>query len=299
MAAPTAPTLTSLVTEALKKAGYSSPSSSLLTRAKDEWMEEVKHDIWTRAKKLKSLHTTSIMVTTNGQARYSMPTDFSSDMTMTLLDGNTTGTAQDGTVSTVTLASSETLGESDVIGKEILIYSGTGKGSFSQVTSYDSSTKVATVTPNFATAPTTGDEYMIVDTYYPLIQKPVWELDRTNYPSVRDRPTHFFPIGDSDYGEFILYPVPYRNSTKPWGIRLRYYANLLTLDLSSTLMSTLYQRWRNVWIQGVMVKALENDDDNRQLAVRDIYNNKLIELIMRETYGGDLSNLRCTIVDYE
>jgi len=45
MAAPTAPTLSSIVSEALAKAGYPIPSAALTTRASNQWMEEIKDDL--------------------------------------------------------------------------------------------------------------------------------------------------------------------------------------------------------------------------------------------------------------
>jgi hypothetical protein len=45
MAVPTQPTKTTLVTEGLKKAGYPSPSAAQLTRAEDEYLEEIKWDL--------------------------------------------------------------------------------------------------------------------------------------------------------------------------------------------------------------------------------------------------------------
>ncbi len=96
MAAPTAPTLTIITTEGIKKAGYANVLTSLLTRSQDEWMEEIKNDIWTLAKKIKSLYTTSFAVTTNGVEKYSYPTDYSSELALVLMTGNTTGTAQAG-----------------------------------------------------------------------------------------------------------------------------------------------------------------------------------------------------------
>ncbi len=58
MAAPTPPNLATLATEGLKKAGYKSTGanwSTLLTRAEDYWMNEIKNDIYEAEKRLKSL----------------------------------------------------------------------------------------------------------------------------------------------------------------------------------------------------------------------------------------------------
>jgi len=299
MAAPISPTLISLTTEALKKAGYPSPSASLLSRAQTEYMEEIKNDIlvMTGGRKLKSLHTVSCLPTTNGQSRYSLPTDYFSDMTLTLMDGNTSGTAQAGASGTITLAADFSSTEGNLLGKEIFIYSGTGVGSLSQVTAYNDTTKVATVTPDFNTAPDGTSKYLIIERYNKLAQTPLWNYQENTKVS-RGEPDSYYLKGDADYGELILAPAPYRSSAIPWGMQCKYYANLMTLDLASTLISTLYQRWRNVWIQGVKARQLENDDNRKAPTEDQKYRVMLQQLIGRETYGADLSNLQCTVSDY-
>ncbi|PIU80805.1 MAG: hypothetical protein COS71_01470, partial [Candidatus Moranbacteria bacterium CG06_land_8_20_14_3_00_40_12] len=66
------------------------------------------------------------------------------------------------------------------------------------------------------------------------------------------------------------------------------YANLMTLDLAGTLMATLYQRWRNIWLQGVYAKALKYEvkdgDADMQLL---IYRQLITDMIRNDTYGID------------
>ncbi len=297
MAAPTPPTLVSIVTEALKKA-VSVATQADITRASDEWMEEIKNDIWGEGMWLKTLHKVEILVTTNGVSRYPYPTDFSSDLTLVLLDGNTTGTAQDGTISSITLKSDATSSDTDHVGKEFLIYEGTAKNSMSQVNSYSGTTKIAQVVPDFNESPDSTSKYMRVDKYSPLKQNPIWDLDRIERSDQRGEPTGFYPIGDSDNGEFILNKSPYRDSGIPWGMQLRYYANLMKVDLDSSLMSTLYQRWRNLFVQGIYAKKLKQIGETTAKLEMDTYYSRLQALIMRESYGMDLSNLQMTVSDY-
>ena len=161
MAAPTAPTQLSLTTDGLNRAGYANPTSPQLTTA-NGYLEEVKNDIVNIERRLTSLHTTAILVTTNGQSRYALPTDFLSDLTMKRLDGTLYGTAQAGAVGSITLAADDAQEEGDIIGTEILIYENTGKGSLSQVTTYNSTTKVATVYPAWVTNPDATSGYWIL-----------------------------------------------------------------------------------------------------------------------------------------
>jgi hypothetical protein len=303
MATDTAPTIAILVTEGLRKAGILNPRAGGLAyeRAQSEWMPEIKNDIWSRAKKLKSLHKTAVGITTEGVDRYALPTDFSSDLTLNILDGLNTGTAQAGAVGSITLAAAEAISEATLKQRKgILVYSGTGKNSFSQVTAFNTSTKVATVNPNFATAPANGDSYMIVDTVSPVLQNSIQRLDRMiRGTGGTGKPEIFYPKGDADNGEFVLYPKPYRSSGVPYGMQLRYYADLMLLDLSSTLLSTLYRRWRNVFLTGLRFKALQSQDtdgkDKRIEGAKIDYRSELSDLIGRETYGVDLSDTQIIV----
>ena len=298
MAAPAVPTATSIVTEALKRAGYSNPSSAQITRGEGEYMAEVKNDIFMLGKKLKPLYTASVLVLTEGRSRYSNPTDYASDMVMDVMYGSHVGTLQAGAAGSFTLSATESIGATSIIGKDLLITSGTGIGSMSQVVTYSDTTKAGSPSPNFTTAPANGSGYMIVDTYQPLIQKPDWEMGKIDNIVGQGRPLYYFPIGDADYGEFILKPAPYTSDTTVYALRMKYYANLLTLDLAGTLQSTLYHRWRNLYTQGVLAKQLQDDDDNRADRENQKYIGLLQAMILRETYGMDLTNLQMNTSDY-
>jgi hypothetical protein len=299
MATPTAPTATTLVTEALKKAGHSSPTASQITRAEDFFMNEIKNDIHTLAKKPKFMHTTSILVLTQGKKRYSNPPDYSSDMEMTLLSGTNTGTATAGAVGSITLDSTVSFNDSDIVGKDILVTANDGKGSMSEVTAWNDTTKVATVTPDFTDAPANGSEWTLIDAYDHLEQTPSFEFDRkVRNDTLLGRPTHFMPVGSADEGEFTLYPVPYTDDSSVYGVRLRFYANIMELDTTGTLMTKLYSTLRNIWIAGVKAKQFEQDEDSREFAAKQEYNSLLQAMIMREQYGMDLNGLTMSVEDY-
>jgi hypothetical protein len=278
MASPTAPTLTAITTEALRKAGMKSPTSDQLTRAAT-WMEEVKRDISRRERRLKSLYVTAYAVCTIGKSRYSLPTDYFSDLAITILDGTRTGTAQDGSVSSITLAADESITDDELIGRFIFATSGTGALSYSQCTSYSETTKVAGVTPDFTTAVANGTGYMITDDTFPL-GPPVYisKIDAMNATTSKDTPVMFAFTGNSTTGEFALWPVP----DIAYGIQLRYYLNLMTLDLAGTLIGTLYRNFYDVWVQGVYARQLQSNDDIRAQTEMQLYFNLLDLSVMDE-----------------
>jgi len=280
MAAPTAPTLSTLVSEALSKAGYGTPPTAITTRGEDYWAEEIKSDIWNLSQgKLKSLETEFIHSITHVTPRISNQSDFSKGISMTLLDGTHYGTAQTGGTTSITLAAAEDA--TDVAGKEIFIYAGTGINQISFCTAYDTSTKIATIL-TVATALDNTSKYLILDASYPLDWMPRWHYDSIVSAGTKGTPLSFASESDVDYDEFILYPSPYRASAIPWGLRQRYYANLLTLDLAGDLMEIIYQEWRGLFVQGVFFKALQDMDDDRAEAEKGVYLNMLNAVIARE-----------------
>jgi len=292
MAADPIPTLNSLVNEGLEKAGENLSNGTMLTRAREKWMPEIKDDIFTDSKKLKSLHSTAILVLTPGLSRYSRPTDFSSDLAMQLLTGNITGTAATGTISSITLANATDAN----VGDSVLITSNTAKANMSQITAINATTKVADVSPNFNTAPDSTSTYRIITKLTPIKQKPLWFLRNHPYDITASDPRWFFPIGDEDDEEFELYPIP----GTAYGLQLTYYLDLTEIDITSTLMSTLYKRWRNVFVQGIYSRALDNIDSKKAPAQNTKYQRMLSQLRSREQYGMDLSNLQTTLAgDYD
>lgn len=293
MAAPTAPTLSSVCTEGLKKAGYSTSSAqwtSLLSRAQDEWVEEIKNDIYTTEKQLNVLQTSVVQITTGGINQYSLPSDFGIIVSMTLLDGSSgaaIGTFQTGsTTGSWILDSSEDVTAANLIGKEIIVYYGTAKNQIAQVTAYNATTKTASVT-GCTVAPVLNDLYMIVDSYTEIHPDSVRDYDNKGNITSSGTPVNYHLTGNPDGGGYLIYPNPYRSNEVPWGIKIRYYADLTRLDLASAVMTTIYRRWRNVFVQGVYAKTLQESDDSRYPAEMNTYFNLMNRMIASEKYGVD------------
>jgi hypothetical protein len=297
MSVPTASTLLSLVTEGLRQAGIFNPTPTQLTTYQDEVMEQLKNNLWQSVKQMKPLMTFSYGVLVPGQSRYSCPTDYSSDLSMVILVGLTTGTAVSGTINTLVVpASAGSFGEDQTLGKELLITGGTATPSCSQVISVTGTGPYTlTVYPNFQAAPDGTSTFMLVDNQYPCDPDHIANYDKFR-PASLDRPRKFYPVGNEDFDEFIFDVAP--DGKQVYGVRMRYYVNIMTLDLTSTLMSTLYLKFRDYWIKGVKAQALADNDDTRAqqgFAERDM---KLQELIISQQYGTDLHQLRQHVEDY-
>jgi len=74
------------------------------------------------------------------------------------------GVAQAGASGSITLASTASAVNSIYVGSLVTILSGTDSGDTSQITAYNGTTKVATVSPNFAVAPDTTSAYAVIPT---------------------------------------------------------------------------------------------------------------------------------------
>jgi len=291
---PTNPTLLSIVTEGLNAAGESNPSAAMISRASSNWVEQIKNEIWHLAKKPKILHVTSYTVINQGQSRYAYPSDYSSDLFLTLLWGSDSNTCQTGTINTITLNSSDKSGI-QIIGKEILMMSGTSAGSYSQIVTYDPATKLAAMVPNFDTAPVAGDGYMIVDQEYPVETRPIFDWDARIKLVAPGLPQYLYPVGDDVSGYFVFNCPPDRTR----GARLRYYSDISLLDVNSDLMSVIYRKWRNIFIMGVKALKLQDEDDDNADGALQGYRRALHDLIYREMYGMDLSNITDRVTDYD
>lgn len=299
MAIPATPTAVTLVTEGLRQAGIFNPTQTQLTTYRTEVMEQLKNELWQSVKQAKPLMTFSYAILTPGQSRYSCPSDFASDMTMVLLTGLQTGTVQSATANALVLpASAGQFGVNNTLGKDLVILAGSASASVSQiigvVTNVDLSTTL-TVYPNFQATPDSTSTYMIVDNQYSIEADHIANYDRYRTSGL-SRPQKFYPMGDEDFDEFIFDVAPDANYY--YAIRMRYFVNIMTLDLNSTLMGTLYLKFREYWIKGVKAQALMDNDDTRGPEALAERNMKLQEIIMSQVYGTDLRTLREHVEDY-
>jgi hypothetical protein len=261
-------------------------------------LEQLKNELWTELKQSKPLMTFSYMNLVPGQSRYSCPADFSSDMTMVVETGLTTGPILSATANTIVITTpSGSLGLSQTLGKDLCIISGTAAASVSQVTNLvvTGITTTITVYPNFQATPDATSMYMLVDAQWPVESRHIALYDQYRTAGV-DRPRYFFPMGDEDFDEFIFDVAPDNNY--PYVVRMRYTVNIMTLDLNSTLMSTLYQKFREYWIRGVKYQALSDNDDTTAPATEQERKFKLQALIHSQQYGTDLRDLQQKVGDY-
>jgi hypothetical protein len=292
MAISTAPTALSLAQEACSKANH----VNAVGRARDEWMEEIKADIWRNERRLRLLMTLGAQTLTAGVGKYTMPSDFGEIIRADIITGTATGTASAADASGITFPSDVSFTTSDVRGKEIFIIAGTGLDSFGTITAYNTSTRVATLHQVWQATPAAGDTYLIGQISSELEVKTLYtQFDNTPY--LLGKPREVYPSGDPDFGEFVLNPPP--DTTGKYVVKMQYFANLMRMDLTSTRLSTLYRRWRNLWIAGIYAKALQDKGDRGYGRAFAEYKMQLQELLNHEKYGDNIQQLGGQVIDYE
>lgn len=289
-AVPIDPTATTIVTQALKDAGYKSPSFTQITEAKDYWLERIKNYIWNIVlengdTRLKTLQHTATTIGTIGSRRIALPADFSEEVTLSLLDGSHTGTVQSGGSSQVVLASDEDITEAEAVGYYYISITGTSKAQYREALTYNATTKALTTAIDWdsGSQPVSGDTYMIIDKHYPVTEQHQKDLDGMTNPTISGRPDMF-----SKFAEEFYFNKPL---DKAYGIRLRYYANLNQVNLtegSSELITRIYRNWQMVFHQGLLWMIWNNDDDDRDKEAKRIFDQSISNVIAKEIpYGGE------------
>jgi hypothetical protein len=284
MAIPTQPTATLITTEAYKIMGISSPTTAQITRATDYGMEIVKSDLKDLGLEWDFLRTTGYLVTTVGVGHVQLPTDFAKLISVRIMEGSHRGTASAGAASNITLESTYG-GGSDTVGKYIVITGGTGSGQSRQIKSYDSSTRIATVDSAWTTNPDNTSTYLIVDTFRELDHKNLYEASSSlTLPNRPGSPQKAFIKSDAAEGDIYFDVTP----DKLYGIQVEYYADILKVDLSSTLYSRILRLLNGLFIQGVLVWLLQ--DDARATLERSVYEKKKQQTAAIYLYPDNIAN---------
>lgn len=257
MAVPTAPTITTLLTEAFRRAGIPSPSSAQLLRAEDEWLEEVKRDL-AAEKRWHVLEETVVLIPTANTQLYQVPSPLIDVSVMRFYYGVTRGTAQTGTVQTLTVAAGA--GKDQDLGRKLYVTSGTGNGQANRVISR--SGDVYTMSDLWATTPNATTVYMIADTETEVIGPehgiPMVGLTRANL------------IQYWDYHEHVLrlWPVPDQSY---YALELDGQVDLSLIDETDARLTRILREWRIAIVLGVAAKVMEDHDDASATAMLQKY----------------------------
>lgn len=264
MAIPSQPTSTTISTKALQLLGKRSPTSAEITDATDYAIEMVKKDLKHEGLEWTFLREATYLPCTAYSPKLSMPSDFCKLIGARIFDGATRGTAQAGTSSTITLASSTSYSEAELQGKRIVTTGGTGPNQCRYIASYNSSTKVATVNEAWDTTPDNTTTYLLVDWVYKVTPKVVYSLLDIETDLTPGTPKFLFQMANDTSG-YLDFERPV---DKAYVVELLYYMDILQVDLSSTRYDTILRLLQWTFIKGIFAYLLQ-DDSRKVLAEQD------------------------------
>ena len=277
MSIPADPTPTTIVTEAIKRGGRTTPNATQITAALEHQFREVKADITQRSSRHQSLETQYVTSTVVGQSRYTWPTDADELRSIQIVYGDTatfwSGAAQAGAASSITVNASFNQASDDVTGKFIYILSGSAANQFRQIITYNNSTKLVTVDRAWVVNPSAATQYLIATAHHKLysFDKP-WGYDTLVAPYGKGLPRRAAPVGREVWLD--------RPADVMYGLWFDYWANLDLVDDAGTVFIRHLREHRSLWVQGVAVKTMQRYDEDRYQLELQVYNNML------EAYGS-------------
>lgn len=264
MAVPTAPTKTTILTEAYRRCGIPSPTTAQLLRAEDEWLGEVLREIASE-KRWQVMEETAVQITTANQAVYALPSPLIRVTAIRFYDG-TKGTASAGASSTITVAS----GSDADLGRKIFTTGGTGSGQASRVISR--SGNVYTVSPSWTTSPDSSTTYLIATTEQDL-DGPDAGLPLTSTPGA--------PRAWEEFeGQLNLYPVP---DLSTYALDVRGQADVELIDETSSRYTQMLREWRPAIIQGVRARIMEDLDDSGQVLAEQKFGDQKLRAMKQDS----------------
>jgi len=265
----------------MKRALGRAASSGEQARALDQWLPEIKDDIWLDdGGSHKLLEAETILLLTEGTHIYDLPDDFDSPKSLSILDGDERKTAQSGTVNTITLVSTDSSESEGRVGKEIVTIAGTGSSQKRQITAFNTTTKVVTVDSNWAVIPDSTTQYLIVSHYVPF-----FIVDPTTFAKITDRTDRDRPESGMIWNDKLYIQ---KGPDKTYVLWNQYWANILKVDLADTNAThqEMLANWRSLFVQGFFTKTLQNEDDTRADAQFLIYNNMISKITHRSQRTG-------------
>jgi len=295
MAVPSAVTVDQIVTEALKRAGRTTPSSAVIASAKTHQFREVKSDFEKLYDiTLPEMYGEQAGITIVGETTLAMPTSTIHKVESVRLydpDQDTdgwTGTLQAGTSTTMTLAADLDEDAEDLQGRHVYFTGGTGSGQLVQLSNWNNSTKVAQITGTFETTPSTDTTYEIARDREYVCQEDLIQDTERDTALVRGIPTKWSSIwanpGPASDQDDVVRAIRWnRVPDKTYPVKYVVQYALDHLDETGTRLKNLLRDYRSIWIQGVAAYSMQLYDEDRFLLTYQIYQEKLQQLASKNT----------------
>ena len=266
MAIPIDPTVTIIVTDALQHAGIPSPTSAQITALIDGGLQTVKTEIWSACPRDRLLETSIMVVLPIGSGQINTPADFDHELTLDVFTcaNSLAFTATTGAAGTITAPTTFSADISSIRGVYLFTTGGTGAGQYRQITAYDDTTKVLTITPNWTVTPGADTTAFIGHLRRRLVMDdPQGWASSLRYPN-QGFPSRYRIVGvsplNTDTPAIEISPVP---DTANYALLLTYGPNLTRLDEVSAVFIKHVRERRSLWVQGLVAQAMRRYDETR------------------------------------
>lgn len=267
MAIPSDPTVTSIVRDALRHAGLFQPTTAQITELSTEGLQTVKTELWLSQERDRLLETAAMVLLPIGSGQLNTPADFNHVVTIDVYGATSSMafTAAAGASGTMTAPSTFGSDATFLRGQYLFTTGGTGSGQYRQITDYNDTTKVLSITPNWTTPPDATTTAFVGHLRKRLVmddQDPGRLLG--NPEQTQGFPTRYRQVGSSplntDNPAIEIIPVP---DTANYAALLTYGTNLTRLDETGTLFVKHLRERRTIWIQGLIDQACRRYDEAR------------------------------------
>lgn len=323
MAIPTAPTATTIVTEAYARYGITSPTSAQISRGINLGLENVKDLMCLKSRRWKTLRFKQCQLLAPNM---SIQTPYFNEIENIIqinvweaLDPETLFGNALSSLSSYHLNSSETKSRTDFQGKFIASYpqaaetvtspSGNQLVDLNQCIAYNPTTKVAELIPIAGgyQVPTALSVYRRLSNRYPITIKQMAEYgSEIQFPDVKGRPTQAFigiynttydGIADTGFGT-SEYLVQYDyTADKSYFMEWVCYVDLQLLNLADARYAQILRRWKALFTQGLFVWLLEDNSDDRLGLQATKFGQMLSVLGGQDIDGYDISDIQRTVSD--
>jgi len=241
----------------------------------------IKSEIWNASRTDRILEKYAARTAFVGTYNLNLPSDYDNVTRIWLFDAPDThrGTAQGATANTLTLASSFSDDELNMRGRWLFILTSTGLNQARVISSYNDTTKVATVETDWGTTPDNTPTYLIG------VQR--HELRRCDYApgySAAARPTAYARQGN----EVHIYPTADKN----YGLLFYYQPNLTLMSETDVAFLKHLAARRALWVQGVKVRTAARYDDERYGPEKAIWERMLSQYAGQNTVYRQMEGSR-------
>lgn len=267
MAVPSDPTVTSIVRDALRHAGLFQPTSGQITEMSTEGLQTVKAELWASQERDKLIETSAMVLLPIGSGQLNTPSDFDHVVTLDVYScsDSMAFTASAAASGTLTAGATFSADVSSIRGRYVFTTGGTGSGQYRQITAYDDTTKVLTITPNWTVTPDATTTAFIGHLKKRLLMDdPDHGRLVTNPDPVQGFPVRYREVGvsplNTDMPAIEISPVP---DTANYAAILTYGPNLTRLDETGTLFVKHLRERRMIWVQGLIDQACRRYDEAR------------------------------------